>query len=208
MPPTRAASSILALVLLASPCRATELVASFGLGGPTRRFQDHDSKADLGPNLGLAVGTRFTPLIGLQAGAQVAFLDGDGDHQLEQTGDNGVWELSARQVTLAAGPTFRWQRARLELLLHLCAGFFVSDGVDGTRFSDAPGWTGDLHLSGPAAGAEGAVLWRASPSVSVGLVTGYTYRWAQQRDWQDRRIYDRGFLAASFALRWSSEPGL
>jgi len=208
MPPTRTTfAAILALALGASPCWATEVVASFGLGGPTRRFEDFDSKADLGANLGLAVGTRFTPLVGVEGGAQLAFLEGEGDHQLEQTGDDGRWELSARQLTVTAGPTFRWQRDRLELFLHLSVGFFVSDGVEGTRFADAPGWTSDLHLSGGAAGAEGAVFWSASRSLSAGLVTGYTHRWAKQRDWQDRRVYDRGFLAASFALRWSSDPG-
>jgi hypothetical protein len=189
-----------AIALAASPCLAVEVAGHLGLGSPTRRFDGYETKVEMGLTGGLSV-ERRREFWGLQGELQAAFLDG-GSHST-QTGDLKAFEFSARQITAMFGPTFHLQRGRLDLALHLPVGYFVSDGESGRGAYDGPGSTGPLHLSGPAAGVELAVFWAGGPKLSIGMIAGYTYRWARQADWLDKfGSYDRGFPMAGVALRW------
>jgi hypothetical protein len=189
--------------LVASPTRAAVSVAgSVGLGSPTGRFDGFDTKAELGPILGLALERELHRAFGLQVDLQVAWMDGPGV-SLEPN-MIGSFELSARQVTFMAGPTLHLATGRLDLSLHLPVGYFVSNGREGLGAFDGPGSAFDLDLSGYVVGAEAAAFFVASPSMSAGVVASYTYRWATQRREYGGGVYDRGFVMGAFALRWRS----
>jgi len=190
------------LALWPASASAVELSTSMGLGAPTGHFERYDTKVELGPVLAAAVEGRLIGPLGLRAQLQAAFLEGP---ELDLSPNHvGQFEGSARQLALLGGPSLLASFARAELALHLDLGLFDSRGTVGIGAYDGPGGSSRLHISGPAAGLEGAAFYRASPRLSVGLVGGYTRLWARQRNVNDERGYQRGFFAVSFALRFST----